>query len=167
GAFLMVDLEPGPDMLTEHLDVTFSMVWIIVIANIITVAASFLLLDYLAKITLVRGSLIIPCLLVLIFLGSFATNNDFGDIILMLLFGILGYAMVLFRWPRPPLILGLVLGELSERYLFISVQRYGGEWLTFPGVLVILLFIAAALIYPLAQARAGKRKPMERGSDEA
>jgi TctA family transporter len=165
GAFLIVDLEPGPEMLTKHLDVTFSMVWIIVIANIIAVAASFVFLDYLAKITLVRGSLIIPCLLVLIFLGSFATNNDFGDLIVMLLFGLLGYGMVLFHWPRPPLILGLVLGKLSERYLFISVQRYGAEWLTFPGVAVILVLIVGAMIYPVLQVRSAK--PTRGESDEA
>ncbi|MFQ5851049.1 MAG: tripartite tricarboxylate transporter permease [Candidatus Binatia bacterium] len=158
GAFLIVDLEPGPEMLSKHLDVTFSMVWIIVVANIITVAASFVFLDHLAKITLVRGSLIIPFLLLLIFLGSFATNNDFGDIVVMLLFGLLGYLMVLFRWPRPPLILGLVLGGLSERYLFISVQRYKAEWLTFPGVIVILLLMLAALTYPLVQARYARRR---------
>ncbi|MGH7927340.1 MAG: tripartite tricarboxylate transporter permease, partial [Candidatus Binatia bacterium] len=161
-------LEPGPEMLTKHLDVTFSMVWIIVIANIITVAASFLFLDYLAKITLVRGSLIIPSLLVLIFLGSFATNNDFSDIIVMLLFGLLGYAMVLFHWARPPLILGLVLGALTERYLFISVQRYGADWLAFPGVIVILLFILAAFVYPLLQARyRTTKKAAPRETDEA
>ena len=124
GAFLIMDLEPGPDMLTKHLDVTFSLVWIIVIANIITVAVSLVFLNQLAKITLVRGSLIIPFLLVLIFLGSFATNNHFADIVVMLLFGILGYFMVFCNWARPPLILGLVLGGLSERYLFITVQRY-------------------------------------------
>ncbi|MGH7828096.1 MAG: tripartite tricarboxylate transporter permease [Candidatus Binatia bacterium] len=167
GAFLVVGLEPGPDMLTKYLDVTFSMVWIIVIANVITVAVSFLFLDYLAKITLVRGSLIIPCLLVLIFLGSFATNNDFSDIIVMLLFGVLGYAMVLFHWARPPLILGLVLGALTERYLFISVQRYGAGWLTFPGVIVILLLILAALAYPMFQARYRKKKPAFGKTDEA
>jgi TctA family transporter len=171
GAFLIMDLEPGPDMLSKHLDVTFSLVWIIVVANIITVAVSFLFLDQLAKITLIRGSLVIPFLLVLIFLGSFATNNDFSDILVMLLFGILGYLMVLCRWARPPLILGLVLGGLSERYLFITVQRYRADWLAFPGVIIILLLMIAALFYPLVgpaiQKRLAERRKRKELESEA
>ena len=166
GAFLIMDLEPGPDMLTKHLDVTFSLVWIIVIANIITVAVSLVFLNQLAKITLVRGSLIIPFLLVLIFLGSFATNNHFADIVVMLLFGILGYFMVFCNWARPPLILGLVLGGLSERYLFITVQRYKAEWLTFPGVIFIFILMLAALFYPIIQERRAKRKKARENAGE-
>lgn len=152
-ALLIVDIAPGPEMLTRHLELTFSMVWIIVIANIITVIVCFGIVEQIAKITLVRGSLIIPFLFLLVFLGSFAANNNFSDIVLMLIFGILGYLMVLFQWPRPPLVLGLVLGGLSERYLFLSVQRYGADWLLFPVVMGLLVLMLIVLAYGVLQNR--------------
>ncbi|HEX5035102.1 MAG TPA: tripartite tricarboxylate transporter permease, partial [bacterium] len=100
GAFLIQGIVPGPDMLdpAKHLTLTFSFVWIIIVANIITVAACFLFLNPLAKITNIRGSLLIPFLLVLIYLGGFTVKNSFGDMIVVLLFGALGWLMVQFDW---------------------------------------------------------------------
>ena len=79
GAFLIQGIVPGPDMLNpaKHLTLTFSFVWIIIVANIITVAVCFLFLNQLAKITNIRGALLIPFLLVLIYLGGFTAKNSF------------------------------------------------------------------------------------------
>ena len=151
GAFLILGLNPGPEMLTKDLHITFSMVWVIVISNIITVLISLAFLDQLAKITTVRGVLLIPFLLMLIYLGAFATNNHIGDMLVMVLFGLLGYIMVLFHWPRPPLVLGLVLGHLAENYLFISANIYGARMMIQPGVIIISILIIAAIVYPLYQ----------------
>jgi hypothetical protein len=52
-----------------------------------------------------------------------------------------------FSWPRPPLILGLVLSGIIENYLFISVARYGAEWLLRPIVLIIGALIVFSLFY--------------------
>ncbi len=158
GAFLILGLNPGPEMLTTNLHITFSMVWVIVISNIITVLLSLAFLDQLAKITTVRGVLLIPFLLMLIYLGAFATNNHIGDMIMMVLFGLLGYIMVLFHWPRPPLVLGLVLGGLAENYLFISANIYGVRMMLQPGVLIISVLIVAAIVYPLYQNWRNKQK---------
>lgn len=158
GAFLILGLNPGPEMLTTHLDVTFSMVWVIVISNIITVLVCLLFLNQLAKITLVRGALLIPFLLMLIYLGSFATNNHIGDMIVMVMFGVLGYLMVLFQWPRPPLVLGLVLGTLAENYLFISTNIYGVRMLAQPGALIIFALIVAVFAYSYVQNSRDKSK---------
>ncbi len=92
GAFLIQGIVPGPDMLIPearggHLGLTFSFVWIIVVSNIITVTICLLFLNQLVKITYVRGSVIIPIILLLIYLGTFAEKNAFADLILMLIFG--------------------------------------------------------------------------------
>lgn len=153
GAFFLVGLVPGPDMLTRHLAVTFSMVWTIVMANVITVAASFVFLNQLARLTAIRGELLIPFLLFLTFIGSYTTNNSLGDIIVTLFFGLLGYVMVRYRWPRAPLVLGLVLGDIVERYLWISTARYGLAWLGRPVVIVIFLVAVVVMVSALAQQR--------------
>ena len=162
GGFFLLGLVPGPDMLTQHLAVTFSMVWTIVIANIITVVVCFLFLNQLAKLTAVRGHYLVPVILVLVFIGSYTANNHYGDILLMLFFGVVGYLMVAGGWPRAPFILGLVLGKIVENYLYISVARYETAWLVRPIVLVLMAVAIAAVLYPLIQARRFRAKSEHR-----
>jgi putative tricarboxylic transport membrane protein len=153
GAFLIQGIVPGPDMLNpaKHLTLTFSFVWIIIVSNIITVAACFLFLNPLAKITNIRGSLLIPLLLILIYLGGFTAKNSSGDMIMVLIFGALGWLMVQFDWQRPPLLVGLVLGTITERNFWISTRAYGAGWLLQPGVLIIAVLIAGAIFYSIRQ----------------
>jgi TctA family transporter len=163
GAFIIQGIVPGPDLLNpaKHLTLTFSFVWIIVITNIITVAICFLFLNQLAKVTFVRGTYLIPFLLLLIYLGGFAVKNSFGDMFLVLLFGALGWLMVKFDWQRPPLLLGLVLGGIAENNLFIASRIYGWSWLLHPGVLVITAIILIGNFYPYLQAYFRRRKAGE------
>src|SRR3954466_11667346 len=153
GGFFLLGLVPGPDMLSKHLAVTFSMVWTIVIANVITVIACFALLNKLAQLTTVRGSLLIPVILVLVFIGSYTSNNHYGDLVVTLVFGAVGYLMVLSGWPRAPLVLGLVVGKIAENNLYISIARYEAAWLTRPVVLVLIAITVGVIVYPLVQAR--------------
>ena len=95
----------------------------------------------------------LPFLLVLIYLGGFAQNNAFEDLIVVLAFGLVGWVMVQLDWPRPPLLLGLVLGSLAEKNLFLATDNYGWGWVGFPGVLVIGAIILAGILYPVYQRR--------------
>jgi putative tricarboxylic transport membrane protein len=158
GGFLIMGLTPGPDMLTKHLAITFSMVWTLVIANIITVLLCLAVLNHLAKITYIRGGLIIPFVLFLVFVGSYTANGQIADLIVTFMFGSLGYLMVLFGWPRPPFVLGFVLGKLVETYLFISVNRYGFAWLSRPLVLTLVLLIGSVIAYPFVQERRSRNR---------
>jgi TctA family transporter len=149
GAFLMHGLVPGPDMLTKNLDITYSMVWSIAIANILGSGLCFLFSGQLAKLATLRYTLIMPCVLSLIYIGAFEGTRQWGDLYSLLFFGILAWAMKHFRWPRPPLVLGFILGKVLERYLFISIQRYGSDWLLRPLVLVMFALTLMSLLRPL------------------
>jgi putative tricarboxylic transport membrane protein len=152
GAFLILGLVPGPDMLVPEpkgrLTLTYSLVWIIVLSNVLTVAVCLLFLNPLAKITQVRGSLLTPFILWLIYIGAFAEKNAFPDLVIVLVFGALGWLMVQLDWPRPPLVLGLVLAPLAENRLFLATGNYGLSWLWRPGVLCFFAIILASLLYP-------------------
>jgi putative tricarboxylic transport membrane protein len=148
GAFLIQGLSPGPSMLTTNLGLTFAMVWLIVISNVIAVSISFLFLNQLAKITYVRSSLLIPVILLLVYLGSFAATNSTFAMGIALVFGLIGLGMVYLDWPRPPLILGLVLGTLVERNLFISYTRYQFSFLTRPVLVVIIVLCVLVMFGP-------------------
>jgi len=163
GAFTIQGLVPGPSMLTPesqggHLSLTFSFVWMIVISNLITVAVCFLFLKQLAKVTMIRGSLLIPPILLLIYVGAFAEKNAFPDLLLVLLFGVLGWLMEKFHWPRPPLILGVVLGPLAENRLFLATDNYGLAWLGRPGVLILIALTLAGAFYPVLKRALRQRE---------
>ena len=158
GALLIVGLQPGPEMLKSRLDVTFAMVWILIISNIIVAGIAFLILNHLAALTFIRGSLLIPFLLVLVFIGSFTANNSIYDLIVTIIFGTLGYFMLLNGWPRPPLVLGLILGKIGENYLWISTAAYGAKWLAFPSVLILIALTIAVVAYPTIKERRGRAK---------
>jgi TctA family transporter len=162
GAFLIQGLVPGPAMLTPapkgHLAVTFAMVWTIVVSNAITVLFCLFFMSQLARVTQIRGTLLVPFILTLIYVGAFAEKNVFQDLGIVLVFGLLGWIMARLSWPRPPLLLGLVLGPLAENKLFLSTDNYGAAWLLRPGVLVMLAIIAAGLLTPLWNARRRRRR---------
>ena len=151
GAFLIHGLVPGPDMLTKHLDTTYSMVWSIALANILGSGICFTFSGQLAKLATLRYTLIMPCVLSLIYIGAFEHTRNWGDLYSLLFFGLLGWAMKHFRWPRPPLILGFVLGGILERYLFISIERYGIAWMLRPIVIVMFVMSALSLLRPMLQ----------------
>jgi putative tricarboxylic transport membrane protein len=163
GAFLIQGLVPGPSMLTTNLALTFSFVWLIVISNIITVGLCFLFLNQLVKITYVRSALLMPGLLLLVYLGSYADKNSLFDMGLTLLFGIIGLVMVFLDWPRPPLILGLVLGTLIEKNLFVAYGRYEFGFLARPLVVAIFLIAVAVLVLPVLQEMFAKRLGIKEG----
>ncbi|MBI2755781.1 MAG: tripartite tricarboxylate transporter permease [Chloroflexi bacterium] len=159
-AFLVTGLVPGPDMLGKNLNVTYAMVWTIVIANVITVAVSFLFLQQLARITFVKGSLLVPFLLVLLALGAYTANNSFADILVMLVFGAIGVGAIRFNWPRAPLLLAMVLGDTTERYLFLSYSLFQWSWVTRPLVLLLAVVTLLGVFWPLiARLRAGRGQP--------
>jgi putative tricarboxylic transport membrane protein len=157
GAFLIQGLVPGPAMLTKNLDLVMSFVWLIVVANIITVAICFLFIEQIARITFIRGGLLIPPIVLLVYIGAFAEKNAVMDLMTMLFFGLFGLLMVYFDWPRPPLVLGLVLGRLAENYLFLSQARYGLDWLSRPIVMVLIVISLISIFTPLFQARLNRK----------
>lgn len=157
GAFLIAGLVPGPDMLTKHLDLTFSFVWVIVLSNVVTVAICFLFMPQLAKLTFVRSTLLIPPIILLIFLGSFANANTMFDVVLTLVFGFLGLLMIRLDWSRPALLLGLVLGTLLERNLYISYSLYDLGFLIRP-VFLVIAAIALAVIFQAVVQRLRRRR---------
>ncbi len=151
GAFLIHGLVPGPDMLTKNLDITYAMVWSVALANILGAGMCYAFSPQFAKLSVLRFSLILPAVLGVIYIGGFEATRQWGDLYSLLFFGLLGWIMKQFKWPRPPLILGVVLGDTIERYLFISVERYGVSWFARPVVAILFLIAIIGLVRPFLQ----------------
>jgi putative tricarboxylic transport membrane protein len=157
GALLIHGIFPGPEMLSTKLDITFAIIWAVVIANILTSVVLMGCTSQLAKVTTVRGSILIPIILVLVFMGAWMATQEMGDWFVLIGFGALGYLMKRWGWPRPPIALGLVLGPIMERYLDISMSRYHWSWLGRPIVLVLILLTLATVYFAMRKKPATAR----------
>ena len=148
GAFLIHGLVPGPDMLHKNLDITYAMVWSVALANILGAGACYAFSPQFARLATLRYTLILPAVLSIVYIGAFEASRSWGDLFALLLFGVFGWLMKQFKWPRPPLVLGLVLGDSIERYMFISIERYGFSWLARPVVVVLLAMAIIGVVRP-------------------
>jgi len=139
GALVIQGLRPGPNMLTTNLHITFSMVWAIVVANVLVAALLMIWSKQVAKIAFVPGHLIVPGVIVFVLMGAWLGGASMGDWILCLTMGAIGFIMKRGGWPRPPLILAIILGNILENTLVINMKIYQGPgWLTRPIVMVII-----------------------------
>jgi putative tricarboxylic transport membrane protein len=164
GAFLMHGLAPGPEMLTKRLDVTYTIVWSLTLAHVIGAVICLFASPWLARVSAVRPEILLPIVLSLVTVAAYEGSHDWGDLFSLFVFGALGWIMKQLAWPRPPLVVGLVIGAIFERYLYISTSLYGIGWLwhvsfigffgisiPIPIVLIVLVLVAWALYRPLSE----------------
>lgn len=128
-AFVVLGIAPGPTMLTDHLDVVFTVIWIIVLASLIVGAIGLLTGRQLAKLSALPSILLVPLILVIAIVGSYAVSGRIGDSVMTVLFGLLGYLCFKYNYSRVNLIIGLALGPILESNLHISTQLYGNDFL--------------------------------------
>jgi putative tricarboxylic transport membrane protein len=118
------------------------------------------------RVVAVNKSILIPIVLVLCVIGAYALNNIMDDVYVLLLFGLIGYALVKFRFPLAPLILGLILGDQIEVNLVRAIMTDANPWLfvTRPISGVLLVLSAASVVFALWQQHRHSRRV--RQSDE-
>lgn len=148
-ALLAWGFVPGPEMIKKNPEVIYSVVWLQGISGIIGTLIGFCLANQLAKLAEVRYTFMVPIMFMFILLGAYSVNRDPLDLVVVIGFGILGYFMRRAGYPRPAMILGLVLGDLMEKYLYRSVASYGFSWLGRPAVIVLLIIAGGSLYLTL------------------
>ncbi|MFB5664028.1 tripartite tricarboxylate transporter permease [Alteribacillus sp. HJP-4] len=134
-----------------------------VIANIIGATACLFLTKPISRFSLIEPSKLVPFLAIILIIGAYQTSQHWGDLLLFVLLGIIGWVMVQLDWPRAPILIGFVLALAAERYLWISVSRFDWEWVYRPGVItiagiIILIFASSYWISKLGALRGAKSK---------
>ena len=154
---------PGPEMVKKNPEIIYSIVWLQGISGIIGTLIGFGLAAQLAKLAQVRYSFMVPIMFIFILMGAFSVNRDPADLIVVVAFGLLGYFMRRYSYPRPAMILGLVLGDLMEKYLYRSVASYGFTWLGRPAVIGLLIISTVSFLLTLR----GRMKANIKAKEEA
>jgi len=167
GALIMLGLRPGTSMLSDNLDVTLSMVWQIALASVLATLVLFAMARYLSRIAFIPSDLLVPGVLLFIFMGAWLSTASIGDWVSCTLFGALGFAMKRGDWPRPPIVLALVLGGILESSFQISMRIHRGVgWLSRPIVIVILLIIATSIFMGWRRQRKLPARLMEASKED-
>jgi TctA family transporter len=118
-----------------------------VLANVIAVIMFLAIARWVGLLTFVRGGLLVPLIFVFAITGSYLSSGNWKSLIVLLLFGFLGYGLKRLDWPRPPFVIGLVLGGIAEVSLHKALAIWGLAFLLRPPSLILLAMIGASILF--------------------
>lgn len=148
GVFVMLGLIPGPDMLTTKLNYTFAIAWVLAVSNILTTAIGLVFCGPIARFTFLPVYILVPMIIAVCLVGAYLDGNEIENIFLAVGFGFLGYMMKRNGYSRAPLIIGIVLGGIVERYLHMSIKLYGGLFFLRPISMVLIIIVILTIVAP-------------------
>ncbi len=152
---LSYGIAPGPDILSRHGELTITIVVAFAVGNFLVALWGLLLTGQLAKVTLVPYAVLAAAIIPISFLAVLNALTDWISIIIVLASASLGLLMKGLGWPRPPLILGFILGSVVEENLQSALSAYGPLGILTRPVTLVLLFILVTTVY-LLSVRFGK-----------
>jgi TctA family transporter len=154
-------VQPGPAMLTENLDLTVSLVYTIVLGNVIVVPIMLYFAPYLTRVAAISPNILAPIIIALVTLAAFQATYSMEDLGLVLAFGVLGLFMKRYGWPRPPILIAVVLADIVEKYLWLSANTYGWSMFSRPQFLSIVVIMIAVMVVSLRMQQGAKRAAEE------
>lgn len=141
GAFLILGIQPGALMVTEQLPLVWTLIWALVVGNLMAVAILLVLARFLARLTFVNGRVLVPFALVFVAFGCFVSENQWQNLPMLVAVSVIGYGFLRAKWPRAPFVIGLVLGSEAESSLDQALQLWGYGFFLRPLSLVLIAMI--------------------------
>ena len=114
GGLLIWGLQPGPMLFVEQKEFVWGLIASMYLGNIFGLLVVLTCVPIFAAILRVPFSIIAPLILVLCAIGAYSVHNSTFDVMMMLVFGVLGYALKKCNYPLAPLVLAIVLGDKAE-----------------------------------------------------
>jgi putative tricarboxylic transport membrane protein len=130
-ALLIQGVQPGPFLIVEHPDIFWGVIASMYIGNIILLALNLPLVGLWAQLLKVPYSILAPIVVLVCAIGVFSVKNDPVEILIMLIFGMMGYILRKLQFDTGPLLLAFILGPLVERSLRQSLILSGGRFAIF------------------------------------
>ena len=127
GGLLIWGLQPGPMLFVEHKEFVWGLIASMYLGNIVGLIIVLTCVPLLAAILRIPFSIIAPIILVLCAIGAYSVHNITFDVMLMMVFGVLGYILKKCNYPLAPLVLAIVLGDKAEEVVSPVAARLAGE----------------------------------------
>lgn len=159
GALLLHGLRPGAELYSVHAGITYTFIWAMILAGLVTFALGIFLSRYIARVINLPVNFLVPLILFLSVIGSYAVRNSLLDVGLMLGFGVLGYVTEKLGFHPGPIVLGLILGPIAEQGLVQSLlmARAAGSavavFVARPISVMLIALSVASAVWPLAARR--------------
>ncbi|WP_409522615.1 tripartite tricarboxylate transporter permease [Nitrincola sp. MINF-07-Sa-05] len=170
GGLLLLGLQPGVSMLETNLDLTYTIIWSLALANILGAALCLGLARPVASLTRVPFVILAPLITILILFAAYQATRSLEDLIALGIIGAIGVLLKQANWSRPAFLIGFVLAPGAEAYFYQAAQFQGADAFMRPGVIIIGVIIAASLVVPslrsYLQQRRQKTDPINQRSPE-
>jgi len=154
GALMIHGIEPGPRMMLDYPELILILIYALVFSNLFTSTVGLLLSLQLSRITLIPTTIVAPVVFVLSIVGTYALNRMFGDVVVVLIFGFLGFVMKRFNYPRISLVIALVLGGLAQKAFHQTLMAMGVKgFFVRPISLGLLVSTAVLLAFSLLKSK--------------
>lgn len=153
GGLMVQGLVPGRELFTTHANITMSIIFGFMLANILMGVIGLLGAKYFVKVTGVPNHILIPIIIGLCVVGSYAISNNVFDIWVMIIFGFVGYLMRKIGFHPAPVVLGIILGPIMETGYRQSLLMAKGSVLSYyftrPISVVLIILIVLAIFSPI------------------
>ena len=165
GALILHGIQPGPLLIVEFPGLVYGVFVAFFIAHFFMLFVQLYGIKLFVRLITVPLYILVPSILVFCAVGSFSIQNRFFDIWVLLIFGVLGYLMLKFKFPLAPMILGVILGPMAETEFRRAFQTSDDYTLFFtrPISLAFLILSVISILYPLYQ----KYREKKRASNQA
>ncbi len=156
--FQMNDIAPGPLLFKTQGELVYAILAAFVLANVLFFLMEYFGLPIFTKMLSIPSMLLLPIVIVCCFLGSYCANNNILDILIMVLFGVLGYILKKYGFPLAPMVVGFILSPMLELYLRRSLMKTRGEWLPILSSPVAAVCIVLTVVTILLTIRSSFKK---------
>jgi len=163
GGLALLGYDAGPQMIQGNLDLTYTIVWSLALANVFGAGLCIAFSGWIARLTTIRFTLLGPFLFMMIAFAAFQSNQSLGDLIALFVVGLLGVFLRRFDWSRPAFLIGFVLSRQTENFINMARQVAGAKfhqsleagfgYIASPIVLVILALTIISIVIGVRQAK--------------
>lgn len=162
GGLTIQGLVPGYGLFSRYADITYTIMYGFLAANILMGIAGYFIAKQVVKVTRIPTGVLMPLITVFSVVGSYSINNNMSDVYVMIVFGILGYFMQKRGFPTAPVVLSLILGPLAEKNLALSLEMAKVHWsiyfLSRPICVILLILIISSVVVPLLSKKKSAKK---------
>lgn len=161
GAFILHGLTPGPMLVKENLDIVIALILGLVVSNLLASTFGLLTANGLAKITRINVKYLVPIVMAFCFVGAYAMRENIWDVLVTLVFGLLGYGMIRHGFSQVCLVIGFVLGGLAEKSFHQSIMMAYGSYKIFfyrPISFFLILLLVFLITFPFIKKKLSSRE---------
>ena len=146
GAFIMKGFQPGPMMYVEHLDIVYQVFASLMVANLAFLVVGMCGVRIFSKIISIERKILLPSILILSLVGSYAINQNMFDVYFAIIMGVIGYLFQKYGFPLSPILLALILGPMCESNMRRFMQIVDGKFFLIFTRPICCVFLALAVI---------------------